>query len=465
MESDEQVNKNKFALILPVLFYEYLALSMTKSVVPGMIISTFGDWSYLAVGIIETSKGVFSFISAPLIGKLSDQIGRRYVLLGTVVGTTFPVCLLAFTQNMWVFAILTAVSGLFTATFTVTFAYISDCVDKNARAPAFGLALATFGLSFCIGPVAGGFLNAEYGLQAVFISSFLLVVVNIIYILTTLPETVQNKQDDLDRFRRPIEKINAVVERLPNSWNFSETFRIFKSDPFLSNIALIVFVYYTAVWAIVSTLMVYVTRQLKFSPISVGWMLSGYGLATMFSEGVLVRLIVPLIGELQSIRLGLLAFSIQCVVLAFSSSSTDIFFAIIFSMLANLVYPSVSSLLSKIVEEEVIKCISYVTHAIYRSLIPTYVCELSEKPTHSHKCMHAFIFRDSYSCIHYLHINRCEQAQGEAMGALNGIKALTEGFGPLFFGTLMALFEHFPLPGAPYLLAGIITFWALMHTY
>jgi len=51
------------------------------------------------------------------------------------------------------------------------------------------------------------------------------------------------------------------------------------------------------------------------------------------------------------------------------------------------------------------------------------------------------------------------------MGALNGIKALTEGFGPLFFGSLMALFEHFPLPGAPYLLAGIITIWALLSTY
>jgi predicted MFS family arabinose efflux permease len=59
----------------------------------------------------------------------------------------------------------------------------------------------------------------------------------------------------------------------------------------MKNIAIIVFLYYTAVWAVVSTLMVYVTRHLQFSPIYVGWLLSCYGVATMFSEGVLVRLV------------------------------------------------------------------------------------------------------------------------------------------------------------------------------
>jgi len=87
----------------------------------------------------------------------------------------------------------------------------------------------------------------------------------------------------------------------------------------MTNVALIIFLYYTAVWAVVSTLMVYVTRQLSFSPVAMGWLLTVYGMATMFSEGVLVRVIVPYIGEMQSIRLGLAAFAVQCTVLAFSS--------------------------------------------------------------------------------------------------------------------------------------------------
>ena len=72
----------------------------------------------------------------------------------------------------------------------------------------------------------------------------------------------------------------------------------------------------------------------------------------MISEGVLVRIIVPKIGELNSIRLGLVAFAVQCVVVAISSSPKWIFISVLFSMLSNLVYPSVSSLVSRVVAED-----------------------------------------------------------------------------------------------------------------
>ena len=56
-----------------------------------------------------------------------------------------------------VFVALLALSGMFSSTFTLTFAYISDVVkDRDGRVAAYGLALATFGLSFTIGPLLGG---------------------------------------------------------------------------------------------------------------------------------------------------------------------------------------------------------------------------------------------------------------------------------------------------------------------
>jgi MFS transporter, DHA1 family, tetracycline resistance protein len=281
-------------------------------------------------------------------------------------------------------------SGFFSATFPLTFAYISDCVqDKKKRAPAFGLALATFGLSFCLGPVSGSYLAKQFGDPSVFITSMLLVIANVAYIIFYLPETVASvgsfeeqsgERDYQTGFQR---KLGVALEYLPNTWNFEETFRIFRSDPFMTNLALIVFLYYTSVWALVSTLIIHVTRFLHFSPLALGWLLSGYGLATMFSEGVLVRLLVPRLGESFSMRLGLLSFSAQCILVALSTSPFMIFISVLFSMLANLVYPSISSLVSKVVDE---------------------------------------------------------RSQGEALGALNGIKALTEGFGPLVFGFLMVGF-------------------------
>jgi DHA1 family tetracycline resistance protein-like MFS transporter len=181
--------KPVFSKVLPVLFYEYLALSITKSILPGMLVNTFGIYTYFMVGVVETIKGLLAFFACPLFGRLSDKIGRKYCLLITVVGTTFPVCVLAFTSNMYIYGVAVSISGAFSATFPLTFAYISDCVEHTKRAPAFGLALATFGLSFTIGPPLGGYLDLTLGSRSVFIVSLFLVVVDVVYVLFYLPET------------------------------------------------------------------------------------------------------------------------------------------------------------------------------------------------------------------------------------------------------------------------------------
>jgi MFS transporter, DHA1 family, tetracycline resistance protein len=407
--------------ILPVLFLEFLSISLAKSLLPQMLVDAFGDHTYLVVGVVETIKGLLAFLACPAFGRLSDKVGRKPCLLWTVIGTTLPICMLAFTTSMHLHAVLLALSGIFSATFPLTFAYISDCVDKKARAPAYGLALATFGLSFSLGPLAGSYIAQAVDIHAVFALSLLLVGANAAYIVWYLPETIEvgsnssaeeavgalldGMTSDGPTWRSRVQEVFAY---LPNTWDVASTFRVFSSNEFMSSLSLVVFLYYTSIWAIVSTLMVYVTRQLQFDAVTLGWLLSGYGIATMFSEGVLVRIVVPILGEVNSIRLGLMAFSLQCVVVAFSTTPTMIFVSMLFSMVANLVYPSISSLVSKIVPEDM---------------------------------------------------------QGEALGALNGIKALTEGFGPLLFGLFMSLYEKHPLPGAPYLVAAMLSLWALLHLY
>ena len=98
---------------------------------------------------------------------------------------------MAFSTNMYLYAVMLSISGFFSATFALTFAYISDCVDSKLRAPAYGLALATFGLSFTIGPLAGSYIAAQFGAHLVFLVSLVLVVFNVIYIVFHLPETAK----------------------------------------------------------------------------------------------------------------------------------------------------------------------------------------------------------------------------------------------------------------------------------
>jgi MFS family permease len=178
-----------FGRVLPVLFLEYLSLSLARSLLPSLIVQSFGKYSYFAVGISETVKGILAFFACPIIGKISDRIGRKYCILLAMVGTTLPVCALAFTSNMLLYSFLLGLSGVFTATFALTFAYISDCVDRKSRAPAYGLALATFGLSLTIGPILGSYLAREIDHHIVFMLSCLLVAANVLYIVLFLPET------------------------------------------------------------------------------------------------------------------------------------------------------------------------------------------------------------------------------------------------------------------------------------
>jgi MFS transporter, DHA1 family, tetracycline resistance protein len=98
-------------------------------------------------------------------------------------------------------------------------------------------------------------------------------------------------------------------------------------------------------------MMVYITQSLHFTPIELGWLMTAYGISTMFAEGVLVRIVVPSIGELHTIRLGLVAFAIQCLIVACTQSAEWIYISVLFSLLSNLVYPAMSSLVSRVVTE------------------------------------------------------------------------------------------------------------------
>jgi DHA1 family tetracycline resistance protein-like MFS transporter len=434
--------------VLPVLLFEFLALSLTRAVLPALLLQKYGNRVYLVMGCADCVRGLLAFLTCPLFGKVSDIVGRRLCLFVTVLGTCAPVCSLAFfsweslsnefsdethvdfggaasesvvepeeASDAWspmmslssptgndtlhphaitVFVVLLAISGLFSSTFTLVFAYISDTVrQQEERVSAYGLALATFGLSFTIGPMAGGYL-AKSNCQYVFLCSLLLTILDLLYIYFVLPESHQVAIENMDSNKSAI---SLVTLDHNFSWNPWDTLKLVVIDPFLRKVGQVAFLYYTGLWALISTLSVYAVQRFHLSPERLGELMSALGLCTMIAEAVLVRIMVPMLGEKQSVKIGLIGFALQCVVLGFAYEPWHLFVCAAFSLLGNLVYPSLSSLVSGSVEPD---------------------------------------------------------AVGEALGAVNGIKALTEGIGPLVFGTLMTLSEHSILPGWPYLLAAVL---------
>jgi MFS transporter, DHA1 family, tetracycline resistance protein len=430
----EKLSKWQHLYVLPVLLLEFLAIGLPRAVLPGLLLGKYGNNVYLVMGFADCVRGFLAFVACPFFGKVSDMIGRRMCLFVTVLGTCAPICSLSFFSwddydalastggveavtetsgqaGTWpeffhnslhpeaisVFVILLALSGIFSSTFTLVFAYISDTVkQQDERVSAYGLALATFGLSFTIGPMAGGYL-AKYNTQYVFMASLVLTILDLLYIYIVLPESLILRERKSDSGTRSTVSLMTLSHNF--SWNPWDTLQLIVLDPFLRKVGKVAFLYYTGLWAVISTISVYAVKRFHLGPDRLGELMSAIGLCTMVAEAVLVRIMVPMLGEKRAMKVGLVSFALQCAVLGFASEGWHLFVCALFSLLGNLVYPSLSSLVSGSVEPD---------------------------------------------------------AVGEALGAINGIKALTEGIGPLVFGTLMTLSESSVLPGWPYLLAGVL---------
>jgi len=83
-------------VVLSVLLLEFLALALTRAVLPSLLLKRYGSQTYIVMGVAECVRGILAFFACPLFGKLSDVWGRRPCLLITVMGTLAPVCSLAF---------------------------------------------------------------------------------------------------------------------------------------------------------------------------------------------------------------------------------------------------------------------------------------------------------------------------------------------------------------------------------
>lgn len=256
--------------------------------------------------------------------------------------------------------------------------------------------------------ILGGYL-AKTDRQYVFLTSLFLTIIDLLYIYLILPESKRslrnNNTNDVKSSRDSV--VSFLTTDYNVSWNPVDVLSIILIDPFLQQVAKVAFLYYTGLWAVISTLSVYAVKRFHLSPERLGELISVLGLSTMVAEAVLVRILVPILGEKRAIKLGLLSFVLQCIVLGFAYESWHLFVCAGFSLLGNLVYPSLSSLVSG-------------------SVAPDSV--------------------------------------GEALGAINGIKALTEGFGPLVFGSLMTISEKSAMPGWPYFLAAVLVAAAYKET-
>jgi multidrug resistance protein len=155
--------------------------------------------------------GVFSLVqlvAAPLFGRLSDRIGRKPVLLVSIVGTAVGFVVIGVAQSAWMLFLGRIIDGASGGNIATAQACIADVTPPEKRSRTMGMIGAAFGLGFVMGPALGGILS-QYSTQLPFFVAAGLSVLNGVLVWARLPETY------------PVERRGAAVSALPLSEVFS----------------------------------------------------------------------------------------------------------------------------------------------------------------------------------------------------------------------------------------------------
>src|SRR5437868_5536579 len=150
------------AFIFVTVMLDMLALGLIAPVLPKLVLSFLNNDMTRAAnwnGIFLTVFAAMQFFFSPVIGVLSDRVGRRPVLLLSSLGLGLDYVVMALAPTIgWLF-LGRIISGITASSIPTAFAYIADVTPREKRAGAFGVIGAAFGIGFTLGPAIGGLVG------------------------------------------------------------------------------------------------------------------------------------------------------------------------------------------------------------------------------------------------------------------------------------------------------------------
>ncbi len=270
------------------------------------------------------------FLCSPIMGGLSDQYGRRPVLLASLFGFGMDYIFLAFAPSLgWLF-VGRLIAGAMGASFTTAGAYIADISEPEKRAQNFGMIGAAFGLGFIIGPAIGGLLGS-YGAKIPFLVAAGLSLVNWLYGFFILPESLKPENRRVFDWKRA----NPVSSLLN-----------LRRYPIILGLVTSLILIYVAAHAVQSNWSFYAIEKFKWSPPMIGASLTVVGLLISIVQGGLIRIIIPRLGQKRSLYLGLVLYSIGFLLFSLATQGWMLFVFLIPYCLGGIATPALQGIMS-----------------------------------------------------------------------------------------------------------------------
>lgn len=280
----------KFPIFL-VVFVDVIGLGITIPVLP-IYAESFFKLSGIQIAGLMSLFFAAQFVGAPILGRLSDRIGRRPVLIASQLGTLTGAILTSVALSPVYLVVARLVDGLTGGNISVAQAYLTDITPPQDRAKSVGLVIAAFGLGFIIGPAFGAFMSAAYGPRVTFACAALASMCTILLSIFLLKESL------------PPEKRTGAIKTRERST------RDIISHPQIARLLVIGLLGQTAVFAFNSVFILWVDKVvLPGWPIdrvqrATGFVFIFVGLVTAATQGGLIGPVVRKIGEARGVIVG-----------------------------------------------------------------------------------------------------------------------------------------------------------------
>lgn len=299
--------KSPLIVIFVTVFIDLIGFGIIIPLSP--YLSTRFGADALQVGLLMAIYSLMQFLFSPFWGQLSDQYGRRPIILLSLFGASVSHLLFAFGDSLLILFVARGLAGLFGANISTAMAYIADVTDESDRSKGMGLIGAAFGLGFVMGPFLGGIsgdLGSYLGEHPPFGESFGAVVasgicfVNFLMAIRFLPESL-NLKGLQSQFKQKKPRLELALKHLKRKT--------------VGPLMMIFFLLTFGMAHMEASLFLYVQDVFGWGLTKASFGFAYVGIVMVFTQGYLIRKLLPKYGEnyLMLVGLGTAGFGLSMI--------------------------------------------------------------------------------------------------------------------------------------------------------
>jgi len=321
-------------LIFITVFIDLLGFGILIPILPTFAVKELGATEF-QIGIAIALYSFTQFIFNPVLGNLSDKIGRKPLIIATLFLNAAGYVIFAFTHTFFVLLISRVVAGIGGSSIGVAQAYIADVTTKENRSKGMGLIGAAFGLGFVFGPLIGGFL-AKFGYEVTGLAAALFSFSAFTVTAFALPESLSNKT-----------KIHARKKLIDVT--------AFKTIMFHPDIGILLLLFFILTFSnanIYGTFAILGHKVFGFSDMQNGYVFGIIGIVSAIVQGGLLNRINKLFSEKKMVSFGAILMMLGLGLIPYAGSFTGLaIISSVYSVGTGILQPTILSLISKVTPE------------------------------------------------------------------------------------------------------------------